>query len=244
MEYELLMEGIYMKKGFTLSEVLITLGILGVVAVLTIPGAMRNYQNRMYVSKLQKTYTQISDALQEIMNDEHVDNYYETSAAAVTSNDCKTDSSKCTEGLGYFLNKYFKVTKRMESTSVPKDSGFFTGSYKSLNGTSLLSLGSETQYCIQTTDGAMICGFHNTGNNCTCIIVDINGNAGPNVAGRDVFSMDIHKSGVLSNGWWGCVLPPSSTSLSSCTNVNDNGLYKTAGACAQVIMQAGWKMEY
>ena len=31
-----------MKQGFTLSEVLITLGIVGIVAVLTIPGVMKN----------------------------------------------------------------------------------------------------------------------------------------------------------------------------------------------------------
>ena len=33
------------KFAFTLSEVLITLGVVGVVAVLTIPGVMKNYQN-------------------------------------------------------------------------------------------------------------------------------------------------------------------------------------------------------
>ena len=31
------------KRAFTLSEVLIALGVVGVVAVLTIPGVMRNY---------------------------------------------------------------------------------------------------------------------------------------------------------------------------------------------------------
>lgn len=32
------------KKGFTLSEVLITLGIIGVVAALTIPGLITQYK--------------------------------------------------------------------------------------------------------------------------------------------------------------------------------------------------------
>ena len=58
-----------MKKGFTLSEILITLGIVGVVAVLTVPSVMKNYRNRMYVAQLQKTYSQIHDAAQAIMND-------------------------------------------------------------------------------------------------------------------------------------------------------------------------------
>ena len=59
-----------MKRGFTLSEVLITLGIVGVVAVLTVPSVMKNYRNRLYVSQLQKVYSQISEATVAIMRDE------------------------------------------------------------------------------------------------------------------------------------------------------------------------------
>ena len=49
-----------MKQGFTLSEVLITLGIVGIVAVLTIPGVMKNYKNRLYTAQLEKVYSQYS----------------------------------------------------------------------------------------------------------------------------------------------------------------------------------------
>lgn len=35
-----------MKKGFTLAEVLITLGIIGVVAAVTIPALVTTYQKR------------------------------------------------------------------------------------------------------------------------------------------------------------------------------------------------------
>ena len=35
-------------KGFTLAEVLITLGIIGVVAALTIPTLMTNYKKKQY----------------------------------------------------------------------------------------------------------------------------------------------------------------------------------------------------
>ena len=34
----------YMQKGFTLAEILITLGIVGIVAALTIPTLISNYQ--------------------------------------------------------------------------------------------------------------------------------------------------------------------------------------------------------
>ncbi len=49
-----------MKKiGFTLAEVLITLGIIGVVAALTIPTLVNNYQKKTYVTGLQRAYAQL-----------------------------------------------------------------------------------------------------------------------------------------------------------------------------------------
>ena len=95
-----------MNKGFTLSEILITLGIVGIVAVLTVPGVMKNYQNRLYTAQLEKIYAQLSDAAQAIMTDEHVDNFYETTAGGVSNAECHT-SGNCTQGLGYFFNNYF-----------------------------------------------------------------------------------------------------------------------------------------
>ena len=38
------------KKAFTLAEVLITLGVIGVVAAMTIPGMITNYQKKTFLS--------------------------------------------------------------------------------------------------------------------------------------------------------------------------------------------------
>lgn len=40
--------------GFTLAEVLITLGIIGVVAAMTIPTLMTNYQKKSTATQLKK----------------------------------------------------------------------------------------------------------------------------------------------------------------------------------------------
>lgn len=37
-------QGAFMEKGFTLAEVLVTLGIIGVVAALTMPALIANYK--------------------------------------------------------------------------------------------------------------------------------------------------------------------------------------------------------
>ena len=49
--------------AFTLAEVLITLGIIGVVAALTLPTVIQNYQKVQTISKLKRSYAIINNAL-------------------------------------------------------------------------------------------------------------------------------------------------------------------------------------
>ena len=53
------MSGQAARLGFTLAEVLITLGIIGVVAALTMPVLVANYSKKADVAKLKKAYTVI-----------------------------------------------------------------------------------------------------------------------------------------------------------------------------------------
>ncbi len=50
-------------KGFTLAEVLITLGIIGVVAVVTLPTLIKNYQKTATANRLKETYTMLYQAI-------------------------------------------------------------------------------------------------------------------------------------------------------------------------------------
>lgn len=54
-----------MKKalGFTLSEILITIGIIGIIATITIPPLINNYRKQMTVKKLKKTYSTLTQAI-------------------------------------------------------------------------------------------------------------------------------------------------------------------------------------
>ena len=49
--------------AFTLAEVLITLGIIGVVAALTIPVLTQNYKKRVVETRLQKFYSTINQVI-------------------------------------------------------------------------------------------------------------------------------------------------------------------------------------
>lgn len=52
-----------MKKGFTLAEVLITLGIIGVVAALTLPTLIQTNKNKEVETKLKKIYSVMNQAI-------------------------------------------------------------------------------------------------------------------------------------------------------------------------------------
>lgn len=51
------------KIGFTLAEVLITLGIIGVVAALTIPTLMANHRKNVVETRLAKFYSTMNQAI-------------------------------------------------------------------------------------------------------------------------------------------------------------------------------------
>ena len=51
-----------MKKGFSLAEVLICLMIVGMIAAMTIPSIVFRYQEQITVTKLQKTYSTLSNS--------------------------------------------------------------------------------------------------------------------------------------------------------------------------------------
>ena len=51
------------KVAFTLAEVLITLGIIGVVAALTIPSLIQHHRNQVVETRLKKVYSVVNQAL-------------------------------------------------------------------------------------------------------------------------------------------------------------------------------------
>lgn len=65
------------KSAFTLAEVLITLGIIGIVAALTIPQLVSKYQNQVLYNQLKTTYSDLNKASRMFMihNDMSVSEY-------------------------------------------------------------------------------------------------------------------------------------------------------------------------
>ena len=103
--------------AFTLAEVLVTLGIIGVVSAMTVPTLMQNYQRQSYVTQLHKVYNELTQAFLQFKNDRNA--IWLSEAGHVRHQDMMP-----------FMKQYFKVVQDCGKTSTP----CFASSYKNLSG--------------------------------------------------------------------------------------------------------------
>ena len=66
------------KSGFTLAEVLITLSVIGVVAVVTMPAMYVDMQNRVNGAKLASIVSEVENAFKNVIIENRAVNLYET----------------------------------------------------------------------------------------------------------------------------------------------------------------------
>jgi prepilin-type N-terminal cleavage/methylation domain-containing protein len=76
------------KAAFTLAEVLITLGIIGVIAAITIPSVVQNYKARLVEVRLKKFYTEYNEAIRraELEYGDKKDWYLDTNSVDLDKN--------------------------------------------------------------------------------------------------------------------------------------------------------------
>ena len=215
------------KQGFTLAEVLITLGVIGIVAALTIPQLIKNYQKNILKQQFKKAYSTISLALQKAEYDlgGNVNCYYNSAKFDPNSSTTmSTQVSECSVFFDAIANNFNSVKKCVGN---PEEAGCFPkGGYK--GGEKLASLncpedqkeeaedyynrtcqGYNTYYIKHATsyllnDGLII--FSYGSGNMPLFAFDINGHKGPNKWGYDVFSIALVKNTLKS----GIILKPSS----------------------------------
>ena len=99
------------KVAFTLAEVLITLGIIGVVAAMTLPALIGNYQKQVTVNKLKRSYTTISQMFTRARSDYGDPNEWSFSYGAMNNSDGTSNFSVVLPEVAktYFL-PYLDVT--------------------------------------------------------------------------------------------------------------------------------------
>lgn len=231
-----------MKKilAFTLAEVLVTLGIIGVVSAMTVPTLMQNHQRKTYVTQLHQVYNLFQQAFLQYTNDKNALNLHEAGLTSVAE-------------VNNFMKTYFKVVQSCTNFT----DCFYNGQYRNLNGTNLTNgnywPGSNAP-CFVLANGASVCVEHSKYHTSYGhITIDINGKSGPNIAGRDLFFVSYYNDGSIDEAG----IPPSCrTSGTGCgsgkTNPKDVRAAIGAGCasrgdakgCFGLLLNDNWEMNY
>lgn len=225
--FKKLVSGQAVRLGFTLAEVLITLGIIGVVAALTLPVLISNYKEKEYVVKLRKTYSTLSNAYIEILND-----YGEPSTWNVENWD----------DIIIMFSKYIQNVKVCE---LSKGGCFVNKSRRDLLNNESAKLSKMSSLVMN--DGTVIGVQHQAGfNNLSCnelnycfqFEVDINGDKLPNRWGIDTFTFHVTKDKIVPRGGAG-----THGSQATCDPVKNVSNWVNGSGCGAWVIQMG-NMDY
>ena len=142
------------RSAFTLAEVLITLGIIGIVAAMTLPSLITNYREKQRVSQLKKTYSTLQQAFLRAEEAHGEYQYWDlayTNTKEVDENgDYILDHSgneKVLAYLGEFLNATKNdsdlklTTYKLDGTLLNKDYIVSQSRYLKLNDGTILVMG-------------------------------------------------------------------------------------------------------
>ena len=228
---------LHKKAAFTLAEVLITLGIIGVVAALTLPTVIQNYQKQVTVTKLKKAYSCLVQVAQKSIADNGSIDFVE--GDLLNEDEVKKFFNT------YWLS-YFKGVDVFPDKKRPYILNGNTVFYKHIGGilddTNVYTYYSAGRIFFNTADGITyfvhimnwINKYNDKGELISqdaaydseqMVFVDLNGIKPPNTFGKDVFKfyVDFSKGIVRAN-------------QGNCNNTYSNG-------CAGKIMRDGWQIK-
>lgn len=231
------------KKGFTLAEVLITLGVIGLVAALTLPSMYNNYQKALIGKTLARSVELVEQGMLNIRQEAQLNS--ETGATFETLSSIKK-SDLGLSGSSYITdsNAFYNSTKSFLGT---ENSDYDVTNISAFAGnldTNLKSL--YTAYKFNKLNA--IVAFQNKTGTTTSndsiisrVIIDANGAAKPNTFGKDVFIFGLTNSGTLIPAGtqkyadFDSKIPADGCSGSSVGN---------GTACAARVMADKWEIKY
>ena len=174
-----------MKKyfnAFTLSEVLITLAVVGVISALTLPSVIQNIQDKQFRHKFKKSYSAFAQAILMIKNEEgeFINDY---TLSNIGNNYCK-------------IIKQMKVaySKTKCGLNIPDANWHDDLNWYAKDGRTFDLSGNNyyrTKYVFQTADSTLYFYSCISGQ----IILDVNGYKKPNVVGRDIYYFHLGENG-------------------------------------------------
>lgn len=197
------------RLGFTLAEVLLTLGIIGVVATTTIPTLLQNTQDKEFKTQLKKQYSAFNQALLMIKND------YGSIETAISNCTATPRDHACFRDM---LSNYMNVIKKCDNGAAtgncfPATTYYLNGTqqpdhwYTNLSSAGMiLADGTSMLVFMDSADGVNHCinwvGGTNPAlqNECGWVTIDVNGLKPPNKWGRDIYTLKIYLDSVKPMG--------------------------------------------
>lgn len=184
----------FKKSAFTLAEVLITLGIIGVVAALTLPSLIQKKQNKVLEVQFKKSYSLISQSMLNVVENEY--------GGIVEFGNSDLGNLILT------LSKYYKdaqttwpVLENYPNNTLEARCNFLANYYKNYTG----KVGGRrfNDGIIQILDGSTIFFDVSSSDESTygiiLVAIDINGwRAKPNKYGYDFFVFELEKNGKIT----------------------------------------------
>lgn len=219
-------------KAFTLAEVLITIGIIGIVAALTIPTLMQKNQDATTVAKLKKVYSMLSNAYNLAVQENGTPDTWGLSGAAY--------SGAPSQVMMQAIIPYLHIAK---DCGLNANQGCWTNGYKYLTLAGTIDMDASTNnYKVRLADGIALTSTYD-GNGCNNVVgptpalstecgayeVDVNGDKGPNQVGVDYFRFYLTKYGILPKG------VPNQTSDQMFSNRCVGGANSGFGCAAWVV---------
>lgn len=169
------------KSAFTLSEVLVTMSIIGVISALTVPTLVNSYQRKAQAVQLRKVVTDISNAVDMLITEEG-----------------KTKFSATT----YYNNFDGFITNRLKTiktcTKDKTNECFANENYNTISGEAGSAFTCEGNSYVLASSAA-ICMYKRASlyGGTPVVVVDVNGQEGPNIGGRDMFTFLITANGEI-----------------------------------------------
>jgi len=236
--------------GFTLSEILITLAIIGIVAALTIPALMVNYQKTQTISQLKEAYSLLNQAAELIKEDNggtfigifaHNALLYGASHNLDIWAKYLKHSRICYGAPDTYINCW-ATTYNLTGTTLTD----WSNAYVNYSSGMVLANGMTVLLAGDTGDGwgpalgsglfGNTCagGTGQTNNECSGVIIDLNGRKPPNRAGKDVFIFVLTIDG----------LKPYHDTWTDCDDTGGSGVRFYGTSCAYRIVQDNWQINY
>ena len=179
--------------GFTLAEVLITLGIIGVISALTLPSLLNDTQGAQVGPKLGKAVSMLEQANQAVLDENNADSLSDAGLWQI-------NAQNASGPYGEALSNHLKITPFRGTTySIANDTGLsatFTRSGAN-GGTNTWSAKDGVLYTFNFTqrDPANAPPHRQRIGR---VFIDINGEATPNLPGTDVFAFILMNDGSLT----------------------------------------------